>query len=141
NVGPLVPALHVEVLRIRGVRAGAFRPLRPRGVIQASGLVRGAADVPRADDAVPVRDSKVKQAPRIDVIVLYDTRRYGVDELVAKLDGPQHRLPQHRRSEAPLGCGAGVVSHSFQRVKEQRKRPLAVRTARDAEVPLVTEVL
>ena len=88
-----------------------------------------------------VRDGKVEQTPRIDVLVLDDARRDSIDELVAKLNSPQHRLPQHRRPEAPLGRRAWVMPHTLQRIKEQRKRPLAVRAARNAEVPLVRKVL
>ncbi len=122
-----------------GLLLVARLPHGARGVVQAGGLVRVAAHVSGADDAVTVGERKVEQAPRVDVLAGHYASGDGVDQLVDGGDGLEHGLPQDVRAEAVLGLRARVEAHALERVQEQGKGPFAVGTADDAHVPLVRQ--
>jgi len=134
DVSALVVTLHLEMaLRL------ALLPLGARGEVQTGRLVRLATDVPRADDGMTIRDGKVEQAARLDVrhVVLLGDLAH---ELVDLGDGLDHDAPQQRLPEA-LGPGvrAGIHALLLHEVEEERKGPLAVGPALDAQVPPVRQ--
>ena len=134
DVCPFIPPFHPE-LSISTL----LPPTRSRGKVKTRRLVRLAAHVPRAHDAMPIRDGKIQQASRIDPFL--PLLGHLGDEPVDPLDGPQQRPPEHRMSEParprirarihPLGA--------LQQVQEQRERPLAVRAALHAEEPALAQ--
>lgn len=135
DVSPLISPLHLIVGIVHSGRS--CLPLRARRVIQAGRLVRRAADIPGADNAVTVCEGKVEQTPRVHVLGMDRALGNLVDELVNDGNRLEHRLPQNRRTETLSRLRAWVMAHSLQSVQEEGKRPLAVGTTNHAQVPLV----
>lgn len=134
DISALVMTLHLEV-----TLGSALLPLGARGEVQTGRLVRLATDIPRADHGMSIRDGKVEQTARLDVrhIILLRDLPHKLIDLRNRLD---HDPPQERLAE-PLGprIRAGIGPFLLHQIEEQRKGPLAVRAALDAQVPLVRE--
>ncbi len=135
DIGPLIPPLHLIL-----PRSPTLLPARPRRKVQRRGLVRRAAHVPRAHDAMAIGHGKVEQAPLIHHFVP-QLRRRGVHKGIDELDGLQHRLAEHRVPEAvgPVLLAVRVEAGLLQAVEEEGKGPLAVRAALDAHEPFLPD--
>lgn len=143
NVGSAIPALHLVLaaadLRLAVRRLGARLP-GPAGAgaeEQARRIVRPAAHVARAHDALAVRDGEVQQATHIALRarLLRDLS----DKAVDPLNRLEHGFAQHRVSKAVflLHLIVWVGAESLQAVEEEGKRPLAVGAASHALEPAV----
>ena len=122
DIGASISSLHL-------VLAGPFPlfPTRPGGEVQRCRFVGGTAHIPRAHDAVTVRDGEVEQAPLIHHFVP-QLRRRGVHEAVDALDGLEHCLAERRVSEAVEGAVLAIrVEACFlETVQEEGECPFAV---------------
>ena len=131
DIGPSISPLHL-------VLAGPFPlfPTRTGGEVQRCRFVRGTAHVPRAHDAVTVRDGEVEQAPLIHHLVP-QLRRGGVHETVDAPDSLEHRLAERRVSEAEDGAVLVVrVEAGFlDTVQEEGEGPFAVGVSLHAHEP------
>ncbi|MCJ1407568.1 hypothetical protein MMC19_001639 [Ptychographa xylographoides] len=154
DIGAAIAPLHDEMA------AALVAPGGAAAEVQRRRLVRAAADVARADDAVAVRDREVEQRPprhappafRLRRVV--QRRQLGVrhrrHERVDPLDRREHRRAQHRVAEpGPGRCRFAlrralrqlvrVDARPLQAVEEQRERPFGVRAALHAEEPFLAE--
>ena len=86
-------------------------PCRARRVVQARSFVSPAADVSRAHDAIAVRDSKVEQAPRINILVLDDTLWNVGNEIIDLFDRLEHALPEHGRTKSTRRRHGWIMAH------------------------------
>lgn len=139
HVRPIVAPLHL-IVRVIGCRHPRF-PQSAGGIVQTRCLIRRAADIARADNAVAVRDGKVKKTPGIDVLGVDDALGDVVDHLVDLGNRLEHRLPEDGRAKSVLWLGARVMAHPLQRVQEQRKRPLAIGPSSHTHIPLIGQPL
>lgn len=107
-------------------------PARAGREVQAGGFVRGAADVPGADDAVAVGDGEIEQAARVEGGAVVRAGGNGGDQGVDAVDGLEQGLAEHRVPEPAVvadGLGARVVSGFLQAVEEEGEGPFAVGAA------------
>lgn len=114
-------------------------PLRTRREVQASRLIRLTADVPRADDSMTIRHSKVEQTPGLQIgnIVLLRNLAHKLIYLGNCLhhDPAQKGLPESLRT----WIRTRIHTLLLKEVEEKCKRPLAIGTSLDAQIPLVSQ--
>ena len=137
DIGAFVPSFHLIVLVSWG---GPRLPLSARRVVQTCSLVSLAANISGANYAVPICDSKIQKTSRVNVFALHYALRYACGELVNDFNGLKKGLAQYGWTETVLGLGAGIRTQSFQAVHEQGKRPFAIRTALNEEIPFIVEL-
>lgn len=88
-----------------------------------------------------VRNTEVQQALCINIFVVYYAFGDLVGEFVNDLDRLEHGFLEYHGVKAVCGLRAWVNAHALKCVEEKRKRPLAVGSAFDTQVPLVCKSL